>query len=391
MELGLNGNTENVTTNKGLVRPAIFVDTEDIREYSSVLRHLMVGLADRSNFAALVCPANSDHNSVLCPSVELIYHPLFKIPIFIKQNQQEVLDKLLKFKPTVLHCFSPSKAPITAFISEQLSLPYLLTFNSPGRLYSRSVASAKNCAGLITSSNAITEKVTQLYSKCSSHINQVNTGTFVEDRCACFSNSPAITSLVVAQDLKRIGQFESFLNAARHLAIDGYEFMLAIIGTGPASRKIRSMVKAMGLSNMVTVIAGIRPIRSVFEGADIFIQLDVDDGTNLQLLEAMSVGMAVASSKDNKSDLLIEDKTAVFFDPHDELSVYASLKKLLSTHEFARQLAIAAQQQILIHHSVSVMTSNLIDIYQNAQKRVKPAPAPTIEEPAENTTDADND
>jgi glycosyltransferase involved in cell wall biosynthesis len=188
--------------------------------------------------------------------------------------------------------------------------------------------------------------------------------------------------MVVAQDLKHISQFESFLNAARHLAIDGYEFMLAIIGTGPASRKIRSMIKTMGLSNMVTVIAGIRPIRSVFEGADIFIQLDSDDCSNSQLLEAMSVGMAVASSKNNKSELLIKDKTAVFFDPHDELSVYASLKKLLSRHEFARELAAGAQQQVLIHHSVSVMTNSLIDIYQNAQKRVKTSVEPPIEEPA---------
>ena len=100
--------------------------------------------------------------------------------------------------------------------------------------------------------------------------------------------------------------------------------------------------------------------------------------------------MAVASSKDNKSELLIEGKTAVFFDSHDELSVYASLKKLLSRHEFARELAAGAQQQVLIHHSVSVMTNSLIDIYQNAQKRVKSTTEPIIETPAENKDEDDN-
>ena len=387
MDIGVNGNSEGTLNDKGAVRPAIFVDAEDIREYSASLRHLMVGLGDRSDFAAIVCPAHAESNSVLCPSVELICHPLFRIPLFRKQNQHEVIDKLLKFKPTVLHCFSPSKAKITAFAAEQLSLPYLLSFNSAKRCFSRSMVAGNNCAGLITSSDAITGKITEWYSRYDPHIDHVNIGTFVEDSCTCFSNSTAITSLVVAQDLKRFGQFESFLNAARHLAIDGYEFMLAIIGQGPAARKIRSMVKAMGLSHMVTVIANIRPIRSVFEGADVFIQLDVDDHANSQLLEAMSVGMAVASSKDNKSELLIEDKTAVFFDPHDELSVYSSLKKLLSKHEFARELAANAQQQVLIHHSVSVMTSKLIEIYQNAQSRVKLSQEP----PAENTEDADDD
>ena len=91
----------------------------------------------------------------------------------------------------------------------------------------------------------------------------------------------------------------------------------------------------------------------------------------VQLLEAMSVGMAVASSKDNQSHLLVEDETAALFDPHDELSIYSTLKKLLGTREFARKLAANSQQHIREHHSVSMMADKLIGVYQESQGWLK--------------------
>lgn len=377
MQTETNGNSESTVAKKSAIKPAIFADTEDIREYAVSLRHLMVGLADQSSFAALVCPAGADADSVLCPSVELICHPLFRIPVvFKKQNQQEVVDKLSKFKPTVLHCFSRSKAEITKYVAEQLSLPYVLTFNSMGKFFSRSFVTDPGCACLISSSDIVSKKIARVYPDVKCNVEQVNVGAFVTDQCACFSNMSRAVSMVIAQDLKRPAEFRSFLNAIRHLAIDGYEFMLAIIGTGPASNKIRAMIKTLGLSNMVTLIEEIKPLRSVFGGADIFIQLDVDNFPNSQLLEAMSVGMAVASSKDNKSHLLVDGQTASLFDPHDELSIYSTLKKLLSTREFARQIAVNSQQHIRQEHSVSTMADKLIGIYQEAQTWLKTSKAP---------------
>jgi glycosyltransferase involved in cell wall biosynthesis len=198
---------------------------------------------------------------------------------------------------------------------------------------------------------------------------------------------------VIAQDLKSVAEFRSLLNAVRHLAIDGYEFMLAIIGTGPATDKIRLMIKKLGLSHVVTLIAQINPLRSVLSGADIFIQLDVDNFPNSQLLEAMSVGMAVASSKDNQSHLLVEDQTAALFDPHDELSIYSTLKKLLGTREFARELAANSQQHIREHHSVSMMADKLIGVYQKSQSWLKTSKEtpPEPKSPPEPETEIDTE
>ena len=369
--MGNGSDTASGVKSSAAIRPAVFVSKDDIDCYGVPLRHLMVGLADQSSPAALVCPIDSQYNSVLCPSVEFVNHPLFKIPVFVTQNRMEVMDKLSKFKPTILHCFSPEKAKVTSYVSEQLSLPYVVSVNSVKKCYSKSFLCGGNCAGVIGSSGEVVEKLKSQYPNCKSSIEQVNMGAFVEDEVSCFADSSRITSMVLAQELTSVSELESLLNAIRHLGIDGYEFLLAIIGQGHASKKNRALIKSLGLGNLVTFVSEIKPMRSVFSGADIFLQLDVGDCVGSNLLEAMSVGMAVAASNHNKSELIMEDQTAVLFDPHDELSIYTCLKRLICKHEFARQLAANAQGQVKIKHSVSKMTNGIIEVYKQSQSRFK--------------------
>ncbi len=89
----------------------------------------------------------------------------------------------------------------------------------------------------------------------------------------------------------------------------------------------------------------------------------------------MSVGMAVATARGGIDDLLIEDQTAVFFDPDDELRIYSALQKLFDQHDFARGLALAGQIHLRKHHSVSRMVDALVQTYRNAQQWYKAQPS----------------
>jgi len=69
--------------------------------------------------------------------------------------------------------------------------------------------------------------------------------------------------------------------------------------------------------------------------------------------------------------LIIEGKTAVVFDPDDELSIYNCLRQLFDRREFARQLARGAQQYLRENYSVSKMISSTLQIYRDAQQEFK--------------------
>jgi len=358
-------------TIKNPLRVALVVDKAAVKDYSVCLQHFLVGLADESYPCALICPPGCGAGSMLCPSVELIKYPMFKIPLFWLQNRKALLASLIKFKPTVLHGFCSSKARLIGRLAQHLDIPYVLTFNSPAKKIFKPFISARHCAALVASSETIAESLSRSYPRLVDRISQVNIGSFVHESSACFCDSARTTSMIVADSLDNPMDFEPLLGAMRHLAVDGYEFILAIVGTGPAEKSIRRQVISLGLSQNVTIVPDIQPLRLVLAGADIFIQPRPALGLNYRLLEAMSVGMAAAVCRGGIEDGLTEGQTAVFFDGNDELSVYSSLQRLLSRRKFARQLALNGQAYLKEHHSVSKMTSALIQTYRKAQQWYK--------------------
>ncbi|NIQ50068.1 MAG: glycosyltransferase, partial [Hydrotalea flava] len=94
---------------------------------------------------------------------------------------------------------------------------------------------------------------------------------------------------------------------------------------------------AFGLLQTVTIIPRLKPFRAVVGACDIFIQPVANSAFNPLLLEAMSVGTLVASCKGGVDDMVIEDKTAVVFDPFDEHSIKQNLQRLLDRRELARR------------------------------------------------------
>lgn len=365
-----NGNAA-VTTENG-VRAALIVDERMLRGQSAFLRHLLVGLTDEACSVRLVCPNGDSSDSMLCPTVEVIEHPLFKIPLFWRQNRAFVLAKLMKFKPTVLHCFSPSKARLTRYLAENLEIPYVLSVNSAvKKKFSRSSVSHSNCGALIAPSGSVAGHLKKVYRKYDRHIAQLNMGVFVEDFCSCFSKPNRVPSMVIAQRLENVLSFEPLLHALKHLAIDGYDFILAIIGTGRAEAKIHELVNAIGLSEKVTVVGNVRPLRPVFADADIFIQAQTNIDNSSHLLEAMSVGMVVAAAAGCGSDILIDGETAVLFESDDELNIYSCLQNLLDKREVAQGIAKEGQRYLKENHTVSKMITVLLNTYRTAQLQYK--------------------
>ncbi len=349
------------------VRPVLLVDRDTFRSFADPLKHLLMGLAEESMPSALVCPADSVTSPVICPSVELMRHPMFNIPLLWIQNRKFLYDRLAKFSPTILHCLCDSKLKLTKQIAQQFSIPYVASFNTEMGFFKHPV-SFDHCGAMIASSQAIAEHLDDRYKNMNERIEQINVGIFVDDKCACFSVPDRITSLITVKALDSVTHYEPLLSAIRHLAIDGYEFVYAIIGEGPAERNIHGLIKALGLNQVVTVIPHIDPIEAVFSSADIYIDPFTSKKFNTYLLEAIGAGMAIAASQDTIEDILVEDQTAVLFDRTDELAIYTTLQKLLDKKEFAKQIAQRAQRQLARGHSVSIMVETFIDIYKKTQK-----------------------
>jgi len=349
------------------VRPVFLVDRSVFLSYSAYIRRILVGLAGTARASALVCPSDTDSQAILCPSVERIEHPALRMPIFWSQNRKILIDRLLRFKPTILHTFSPGQVHLAKWLSKQLQLPYVVTCHKNPFRRMCFQQSIRHAAAVIAPSKPIADRLAEKCPGMETRIERIHIGSFIEDQCSCFSRDGNLASLIAVHPLNSLKIFMPFLNAVRHLVLDGFEVMVAIMGTGKAEKKIRAHIRKLGLTSIVTVVPPIRPIRSVLSGADIYLHLS-DSGTfDAQLQEAIAVGLAVAGSPETTSGLLHDGETAAFWDPADELNIYGCLKNVLGKREQSRQLAQNAQSHLRTHHSVSRMVDKLMNTYIEAQ------------------------
>jgi len=356
---------------KRSLRPVLIVSEQTVYEYSMFLKHLLAGLTDESVPAVLVCRPGCDVDSIVSPTVEVVRHPVVDLPLMGHLNRKMLVERLEKFGPTVLHCLCENKARLTRQLAQQLDLPYVLTVNSLQKRWGRLAISSRCCAEIIAPARSIAANLMEVYPRFGERIRQINVGTFAEETAGCFREVGRVPTMVTACSLNSADDFENLFGAVRHLILDAYEFMFVVIGGGRAEGQVRKLLHALGLLWIVTIVPRLTAWRSILAAGDIFIQPQPSGAFDPFLLEAMSVGSAVAGCKGGVDDLMVEDETCVIFDPNDELSIYNNLQRLLNRREFARKLAKGAQEYLRENHSVSKMVADILQTYRDAERWYK--------------------
>jgi len=353
------------------LRVALIISQHTLDDYPMLLQNLLVGLASESVQLALVCPPNGDLDSIACGPIEVIRHPPIDLPLIERLSRGALLRRLAEFEPAVIHCLCRTKEPLAAYLARSLDLPFILTINALQKRWRPFAGLSNNCSAVIVPTRTIAANLAEFQPRFAERIDQINIGTFVAEKSCCYSAPNRIATIVLVDPFDNIDRLDNLFGAVRHIMLDEYEFMILIMGGGPGETKLRELLAALDLHRMVTIVPPMTPYRSVLAAGDIFIQPRPASAFNPFLLEAMSVGTAVAASKGGIDDLVADGATAVVFDPDDEISIMATLKQLLDKREFARKIAKAAQEYLRENHSVSKMITATVQTYRNARKRHK--------------------
>ncbi|MDD5011896.1 MAG: glycosyltransferase [Phycisphaerae bacterium] len=346
-------------------RPLIVSDSETVRRYCSSFRHLLFGFEAQDISSAMVVPPASEIESFLFPRVRIVEHPVLKFPFFFFQNRRHLRSCLEKIKPNLVHCYGVAKVPLAVSIASHFNVPAVITMDSARFGIGSKMVINRSFNKILVPSSLLIEKLTQRGFSLEK-ISQVNVGTFADESCSCYSDTDRLPSMLVLGSFNKFSDYEPLLGAIRHLNVDGYEFLVVFMGSGPAETQIRDFIKSTGLVQTVSITPLLRPLRQVFHGCDVFIHPCAFGDFDPALIEAAAAGLAIAADRDNADDFLQDGSTSVLFDRNDDLSIYSSLQKLLDDRLFARSLASAAQNHIRSNNSVSSMVSDLLKIYSQA-------------------------
>jgi len=355
------------------VRLALLTCRSSFFDYGLYLQKLLVGLTDLSVPVALVCPPDIDIDSVVLTGPEIIRHPVIRLPFLGRFNLKILAEQLRRFRPSVLHCLSETDANLAGRLSKQLNLPYLLTVNSlQKRLPLKAVLrtslslSRKRLAAIVVPSNCIAENFSALYPFFAERIRRINIGTFVSDSTVCFSQTGRLASFITSFPSMGKRDFSKLFDAIKHLAVEGYDFVLAVACDWRSDWYLRKKIATLGLSANVVIVPKLEPLRGLLTAADVFIQPCPSCSFDIAVLEAMSVGAAVLGCKGSVDDLIIEGKTGFIFDADDRISIYNCLKAVLDSPDKTRKIARQAQDFLRANFSVSTMVEQTLLCYRQA-------------------------
>jgi glycosyltransferase involved in cell wall biosynthesis len=348
------------------IRPLIISDRETVNQYCPLLRHMLFGFEAQDVPCAMVVPPKSDIEFLLFPGAKIIEYPILRFPLFYSHNRKDLFERIEEVRPGVVHCFGTAKAMLAKSVAEYLGIPAIITINTTNISFRHRVVIGKAFEKITVPSPKIGESLAKYFP--SEKIINVNVGTFADEACSCFASPNRLPSFIVPCRLDNFDHFEPLLNAIRHLAVDGYEFVVIFMGRGRAEKQMRDFINQTGLTQTVAVTPLIRPLRSVFRGCDILIHTNYSGGFDPVVVEAAGAGLAVAADKNNVQELLEENTTAVLFDSTDELSIYGAIQKMLEDKQMTRTLALNLQNNLRSNNSVSAMVSKLLKIYSETKK-----------------------
>ena len=349
-------------------RVAIIASRRTATEYPLYLKYLLVGLADESVPVLLVCPPLPEVEAVVPPAVEVVRHPAIDVPLLERYNQKLLLGRLSEFRPDLIHCLCETKAALARWLARHLGLNYLLNLNSiVSRLHFLTLSKIR-CAAIIAPAKTIADSFAAGHPKFADRVRQINIGTFVPETIACFAYPLRLACIIVEQPLDNPADLQNLFQALHRLTVENYQFMVALAGAGRGETEIRKQLVSLGLFRFVTIVPRLPGLDSALLSTDIFVVPRPSSRFNSLLLAAMSAGSAVAACTGGVDDLIIDGKTAVTFNPDDQISIYNCLKRLFDAREVARQIAAGAQQHLRQNHHVSDMVASTLQLYRQAAR-----------------------
>src|SRR3989339_1750796 len=165
----MNLENETNTVNRD-IRPVFVTSEQLIEEQSYFLEHLLIGLADESIPVGLVCSQDAQIDAIGAMSLEVMPYPELQIPFMRGYNFRRLLERLEKFKPTVLHCLCEQQSGLVLQISKEMNIPYIQSVNGLSNKVFGLSLSHKRCTRIIAPSPIIADNISKDYPRFAQRI-----------------------------------------------------------------------------------------------------------------------------------------------------------------------------------------------------------------------------
>jgi len=182
------------------------------------------------------------------------------------------------------------------------------------------------------------------------------------------NSSSSIDDLVRVGIIARLAPVKDIATLVRAMSIVRHHnphILLSIIGDGSERDSLESLVRELGLGNVVTFHGFRRDIPQMLQEIDIFTLSSLSEGTSITLLEAMASGKPVVVTNVGGNSAIVEQGVNGFLVPAGEPELLAqSLLKLADDPMLRQTMATANINKVVKYYSIQAMARGYEALYR---------------------------
>jgi glycosyltransferase involved in cell wall biosynthesis len=159
--------------------------------------------------------------------------------------------------------------------------------------------------------------------------------------------------------------FATLLRATWILIKDRPDFRLKIVGDGGERQKLEQLAQELNLNDHVEFLGERSDVSSLLPQAGFFVSSSRTEGISLTLLEAMSVGLPVVTTRvGGNPEIVVEGKTGRLVAPDSPEELALAMRDLLKDQEAWPVYGELARQRVEQHFNVRNMVRQYEDLYR---------------------------
>jgi glycosyltransferase involved in cell wall biosynthesis len=150
-----------------------------------------------------------------------------------------------------------------------------------------------------------------------------------------------------------------------------------IAGRGDMETALREQARSLGIEARVRFLGLRQDVPALLSIADVFVQPSLSEGLSIAILEAMSAGRAVVTSRvGGNPELVVDGQTGLLVEPADAGALATAVTRILADPAEARRLGDNGLARVKSRFTIEAMVREYEAIYAEALGRVARPAAP---------------
>jgi L-malate glycosyltransferase len=258
----------------------------------------------------------------------------------------------LRYRPTVLHAHDAHALTLAGICSTLARVPLIVTrrvdFHLRRRGYwaraDRVIAISRAVADVLVTDGIEPDRITVVHSGISIEATRQTSQLGIRDLLGLPPGARVaanVAALVPHKDQATL------ITAAKKLERRFPDLHWVVAGSGHLRRTLEAQIEDLGLGERVHLIGHVEEPERLIADSDLFVMSSQEEGLGTTVLEAMALGIPIASTTAGGLSEVLGNGAGLLVPPRDPAALAEAIGRILEDVELAQRLVGRAQEEVL--------------------------------------------